>query len=243
MPALEGNLTKLLQNDFDLATTYILSLQIIKGVMNLNKFGITHHQDLNPPNILFRDLSKYFNGFPPDKMHSSFKHKLYISDLGIADLYDPETSTNKFGGKFAFKAPEQYKEVNIKGFAPDVFALGVLLTLLFTKIHPSGLTLVQVNNKSPKNPKGGWVNWATKGERIIDVKDNILKNTINKMLSPNPLGRPNIEEVFTALNNSLLSYDKNIFAQINFYFEYFDDLDSGIEEKQRDTSFRKNIKN
>jgi len=153
MPAFEGSLEELLQNYFDLNTAYIYSLQIIKGVINLNYFGISHHQDLNPPNILFRDLSKYFKGFPCDKMHPSLKFKLYMSDLGIADLYDPELSANKFGGKFPFKAPEQYKEVQVKGFAPDIFALGILLTLLFSKRHPSGLSLNQINKKIQKIQK------------------------------------------------------------------------------------------
>lgn len=242
MPAFEGNLIELLQADFDIATSYIYSLQVIKGVMNLNKFGVNHHQDLNPPNILFQDLSRRFRGFPPNEMHSSFKFKLYISDLGIADLYNPETSTNKFGGKFAFKAPEQYEGINVKGFAPDIFALGVLLTLLFSKIHPSGLSLRQINKKSPKNPQGGWVNWATNGERIINISDNLIKNIIFKMLSPKPSERPNIEEIFKVLNNSLLSYDRNIYTHINFYFKYFDSLDSGIDEEQRDASYWKNFK-
>lgn len=242
MPALEGSLSELLRSDFDLATSYIYSLQIIKGILNLNQFGIKHHQDLNPPNILFKDLSKYFKGFPPDGMHPSFKFKLYISDLGIADLYNPETSTNKFGGKFAFKAPEQYQQVNMRGFAPDVFALGVLLTLLFSRAHPSGLSLAQIDKKSPKI-KGGWDNWALNGERIVNVADNALKDTITKMLSPYPSERPKIEDIFAVVNNSLLLYNTSIYKHINFYFEYFDSLDSDIDKEQRDSSYWKNIKN
>ena len=243
MPAFEGSLEELLKCDFDLDSAYIYSLQIIKGIMNLNNFGVKHHQDLNPPNILFRDLSKYFQGFPPDSMHPSFKYKLYISDLGIADLYDPETSTNKFGGKWAFRSPEQYPEgQNIKGFAPDIFALGVILTLLFTRTHPSGLLLHQVNKRNPKNPKGGWLNWAINGERIIKSKDNSINEAILKMLSPLPSERPKIEDIFSVINESLLTHNANIYSHMNFYFGYFDIQDVNIDGKQRDPTYWKNIK-
>lgn len=188
MPALEGSLGDLLTNEMEIdeIAALIYILQITKGLINLNSYGIMNHQDLNPPNILYKDLSKHFHEFPSSVMHHSFKNKLYISDLGIANLYKAETSENKFGGKFAFKAPEQYPENKIKGFAPDVFSLGVICSLLLTKKHPCGHEIKKINRRNPKKPKNGWLNWAKSGERIIEYHNHEIKEVIIQMLNSDP---------------------------------------------------------
>jgi len=62
------------------------------------------------------------------------------------------------------------------------------------------------------------------------------------MLFKNPMDRPKIEEIFKIVNNSLLEYDKDTYTHINFYFKYFDRLDSRLDKQERDTSYWKNIK-
>ncbi|ENC6655722.1 protein kinase [Aeromonas hydrophila] len=207
---IHGTLSELIKNGFDIVSSFNISLQIVKGLIDMHNCGIQHHQDLNPQNIMFEDLSTIFDEegkpilfrdnykpYPPEHLHESFKYRVMISDFGMANYFIKDPIQGKSGGKFAYKAPEQYDK-NIRGFSPDLFALGVILCLIFTNKHPTGKTVDFALKKSPKL-KQGWECWAKNGKRIIECGSEIIQDLITRLLSSNPHYRPSLEHVYDVL--------------------------------------------
>jgi serine/threonine protein kinase len=222
MRACDGSLEDFLKEEISEVAAFNYSLQIIKGLMDLNSSSIKHHQDFNPQNILFEDLSRNFVGFPPDNIDSSHRYRMMISDFAMSNYYLKDQIAGKSGGKFPFKAPEQYKESKISGFSPDKFSLGVLLCLLFSKKHPCGHLASQVLKRNPKKLKTSWETWAKEGQRKIDVSNLKLKNLILRLLSVEPLCRPSYEECFSSIKELYEDEYKSDFETSMFYINYFD---------------------
>ncbi|MEM9272037.1 MAG: protein kinase [Cyanobacteria bacterium P01_F01_bin.143] len=206
MRACKGSLEEFLKNEVTEIAAYNYSLQIIKGLLDMNDSGLLHHQDFNPQNILYEDLSELFRDFPPQHFDDSHRYRMMISDFAMSNYYLKNNIDGKAGGKFPFKAPEQYKNSDLMCFQPDRFALGVLLCLLFSNKHPCGHSAAQVLKKNPKKIKGGWENWAKNGERVIQVKNKKLKKLIEKLLLAWPSQRPSFSDCFAQIQSEYESY-------------------------------------
>lgn len=222
MRACDGSLEDFLKEKISEVAAFNYSLQIIKGLMDLNSSSIKHHQDFNPQNILFEDLSRKFVGFPPDHIDSSHRYRMMLSDFAMSNYYLKDNVAGKSGGKFPFKAPEQYKESEITDFYPDRFSLGVLLCLLFSNKHPCGYSAAQVLKKNPKKLKTSWETWAKEGQRTIDISNSKLKDLILRLLSVEPLCRPSYEECLGCIKELYKDKYTNDFETSMFYIDYFD---------------------
>lgn len=233
--SIDGNLSELISEGLDEVSAYNLALQLVKGLIDMHDSGIEHHQDLNPPNIMFEDMSKLFDSdgkpvndrteyepYPPKGYHESFKYRVMISDFGMANYFLKNPVSGRSGGKFAYKAPEQY-ENDIIGFAPDLFALGVILCMMFTGKHPTGKDAKFALKKSPKL-NGGWSSWAENGQRTVSCETEGMTNMITSLLNPNPEKRPSLRQVFDTL---LAEFDKSNKAQSTYaksLLEYFENM-------------------
>lgn len=222
MRACDGSLENLLKKDISEIAAFNFSLQIIKGLIDMKKSSIEYHQDFNPQNILFEDLSRKFRGFPPENIDSSHQYRMMISDFAMSNYYLKNQIDGKSGGKFPFKAPEQYKNTNIDGFEPDKFALGVLLCLLFSGKHPCGYLAHQVLKKNPKKLKTSWETWSNEGERNIAVSNSTIKGLIENLLSSSPKGRPSYEECFKVISLQYQAGYPSEYDTSLFYIDYFD---------------------
>lgn len=222
MRACDGSLEDFLKKEISEVGAFNYSLQIIKGLIDLNRSFIVHHQDLNPLNILFEDLSGKFAGFPPDDIDRSHRYRMMISDFAMSNYYLKDQVAGKSGGKFPFKAPEQYKESQVEGFDPDKFSLGILLCLLFSGKHPCGNSAAQVLKKNPKKPKTSWETWSNEGRRMIDIDNSRLSGLIDGLLSVQPLQRPSYEECFRCVKDLYKEKYPNDFKISMFYIDYFD---------------------
>lgn len=222
MRACDGSLEELLKDRISEVAAFNYSLQIIKALTDLNNSGIKHHQDFNPKNVLFEDLSRELAGFPPDYIDSSHRYRLRISDLAMSNYYIMDQVAGRSGGKFPFKAPEQYKDSEIIGFAPDRFSLGVFLCLFFSGKHPCGHSALQVLKKNPKKLKTSWETWAKEGQRKVDISDSSLKDLILKLLSVEPISRPSYEECFSCIKGLYKSKYESDFNASMSYINYFD---------------------
>jgi len=219
--ACNGSLEQFLKNEIAEVAAYNYSLQIIKGLLDMNHSGLRYHQDFNPQNILFEDLSKIFKDFPPENYDESHKFRMMISDFAMSNYYLKNNIAGKAGGKFPFKAPEQYKDSGIVGFEPDRFALGVLLCLLFSNRHPCGYAGSQVLNKNPKKIKGGWEKWSSSGARIVNVKNAKIQGLIGRLLSKTPDERPTFTECFDQIQSEYIACNKEQAEVSMFYMNYF----------------------
>lgn len=222
MRACDGSLEDFLKEKISEVAAFNYSLQIIKALIDLNNSSIKHHQDFNPQNVLFEDLSRKFVDFPPENIDSSHRYRMMISDFAMSNYYIKDQVAGKSGGKFPFKAPEQYNDSEIIGFAPDKFSLGVLLCLFFSGKHPCGHSASQVLKKNPKKLKTSWETWAKEGQRKVDVSDLRLKNIILKLLSVEPASRPSYEECFSCIKELYKGKYENDFNTSIFYINYFD---------------------
>ncbi len=196
----------------------VISCQISKALMEMNKAGISYHQDFNPPNLLLSDLTNKFSTYPTNNL---LNYSIKIADLGIADLIERIGPTNgSGGGKFPFKAPEQYYPKKYESYNPDIFALGVITFMLFTGKHPNGLDKEKALNKNTSSSE--FDEWALNA--VIELENKEIQKIINKALQANPIDRPNAEEFYNTLISQISYQDKYTYENLKLRFDYFDTL-------------------
>ena len=138
------------------------------------------HRDLKPTNILVNEAGR-----------------VKLLDFGIARLLpgqdDAEQTALTRAGAFAltpqYAAPEQF-EGGVLSMATDVFALGIVLYELLTKVHPSGLALGSAPLEYLRAASEGRYKLASErapGERRALRGD--LDNILAKALAPVPAER------------------------------------------------------
>lgn len=233
MRACEGTLADLmLREKICEISAYIYALQIIKGLMDMNNSSIQYHQDFNPQNILFEDMSRLFNGFPSEDMHSSHRYRMMISDFAMSNYYVKNNIAGRAGGKFPFKAPEQYEDSQLSDFEPDRFALGVLLCMLFTGKHPCGYGPEQILRNNPKKLKTSWKTWANSGTKTVDFHNDEVTNLIIKLLSTEPNERPDYKECFDVIRTQFKAFNSDEYSNAMFYIGYFDQQHSSYPREK-----------
>lgn len=220
MPYYELDLKNLMLNkSFNEIEALVIASQLSKALWVMEKNGIEYHQDFNPPNILIDDLTKKFKDYPTD---NCINYSIKITDLGIADLIKKIGPTiGGGGGKFPFKAPEQYDTKKYNSYNPDVFALGVITYMLLTDKHPNGLDKKKALNKNTSSSK--FKNWAFGAKISLDNK--ILEKAINRTLQETPSKRPSAEEFYNILMSELSIIDNETYNKLEYRFEYFDNND------------------
>lgn len=196
----------------------VLSVQLSKALWEMQKSGVDYHQDFNPPNVLIEDLSKSFSDCSTS---NCINYAVKISDFGIANLIKkigPTEGGN--GGKFPFKAPEQYNPKGYASYNPDIFALGVIIYMLFTNKHPNGLSKVKALNKNTSSSE--FKKWVFNAK--IDLENGIIEQLINQTLDENPSNRPSAEELYKVLMEELKKLNQNTSENLKLRFDYFDNL-------------------
>lgn len=229
MPFFDDDLKSfLLKNTVDEVASLIISLQIVKGLQNLKKYGIHHHQDLNPPNILIEDVSKKIPNYNEDIPHKALNYLVRISDLGNANLMQELGESGRvIGGKHPYKAPEQYRKAFYSAYEPDIFALGVMICMFFTNQHPIGVDASKVlSDYSLVGDGNYWKNWAFSDKMLKIIRDPELRILLELMLNADPSVRPDLETIYGKLHFFLSERDIKSANYLIFLFNYFDELDS-----------------
>ncbi len=223
--------TKMETHEFSRIEALVVITQLVKAMISLEDKNMGQHQDLNPPNIMLLDLCERFPDYPTNSM---MNYEVKISDFGMLSLYDIlGPSIGAIGGKFPFKAPEQYSKSqwleitgNPKprnGFNPDKFALGVIIYMLLTGTHPNG-----INNKKTlnRNTSGSafW-NWAL-SEPKISLPDDPFESIINECLNTSPNLRPELNNILKVCLKELESIDENVYDNIVLRFHEKDKMET-----------------
>ena len=127
MPRLGGTLRSLLNSG--LAPEQVLPLysQILDGVEAAHLVKVIH-RDIKPENVL----------------HDASANLLLIADFGVAHFEEEELLTavesrhNDRLASFVYAAPEQRERKAIVDHRSDIYALGLLLNEMFTRVVPQG---------------------------------------------------------------------------------------------------------
>ncbi|MDW7746678.1 protein kinase domain-containing protein [Halomonas sp.] len=221
MPYCDGDLSNLVGKELSLAGVVCLSLQIVKGMITANERGMDHHQDVKPENLLYIDLSAKFRDFPPSGVDAAVRYSVRIADFGVANAW----RDNHLGGTNAYKAPEQHDANAYDTFAPDVFAVGLVIAELFQGYHPAA--------KDPGTKVWNWKGsklkkWTIGGERHFSPTHNAqaqeLVQLVKKMLTANPGERPSFQQCYARLASILECLSPKTFKQLELLFEYFEYL-------------------
>jgi serine/threonine protein kinase len=227
MPYCDGDLSDLVGQGQSLTSAVCLSLQLVKAMMTANMRGMDHHQDIKPENLLFIDLSKKFHGFPSQNVDQSVKYSVRVADFGVANGWHDKYQ----GGTNIYKAPEQHDSSCYEAFAPDLFAVGLVIAELFQGYHPAENNpgeVEKIRKKGSKQKK-----WAFEGERHLALGEppqaQELVLLIREMLSVNPSNRPSFKEVYGRLSNILKILSPTTLDQLELLFEYYDKLASTNE--------------
>ena len=231
MPFCDKNLRDYIEErrDVDVIEAIIFGTQICKSLLYCKKRGLEAHQDLKLENVLMKDMSKTHPGFPPENVHNSLKWRILLSDFGLANAWKVLGLPH---GSRPFMAPEQYKKES--DFSKvDIFAIGVILTELFTGNHPIG---EKTSNLWPE-PKMGyprkykhedvWIKWANSKEKNINFPENVpncIQKIIKRCLEPAPQERVELEEIYKTLMEILEKLDKDSSYQLKILLEWYDKL-------------------
>lgn len=204
----------------------VIVCKITKALIELKKCGINYHQDFNPPNILIELLDSKFKDFPTNNY---VNYHIVIADFGMAKLRDRiGPIKGGGGGKFFYIAPEQYVRDFYEDYNPDIFALGVMIYMIFTGKHPSGLenavffkmeedakTCEQKEQEMKKKSR----KWASsKNKKIEPLENTDLQNYINGMLKKDPAERPNLDDFHAFLLKELKKEDEGVHYQLTGFF-------------------------
>ncbi|AWK04555.1 hypothetical protein HYN56_10065 [Flavobacterium crocinum] len=221
MPYFKKDLkTLMLERSFSYIEALVISCKITKSLVEMQKSGIKYHQDFNPPNILIEDLQ---DKYPNYQSLNALNLVPKISDLGIADLIERIGPTyGGGGGKFPFKAPEQYDRKKYLGYNPDVFALATMIYMLFTNKHPNDLSKERALNKNTSSSY--FSNWAFSAK--ISFTNKNLELILNKCLKEDPTERASAIDLYDALIAELEKIDSVTADKLKFNFEYFDKSNS-----------------
>ena len=225
---------KMLGKNIEYNEALVLSCQLIKALIVLKKSGTKHHQDFNPPNILLKQLTEHFD-YPKNQ---PVQYDLLIADFGNADLIQKLGPTRGGGGgKFPFKAPEQYKPKSFSTYNPDTFALGVIIHMLIKGKHPNGISNSKALNKNTSSSK--FDKWAFFKKKNIKLGNKNLQKILEEILSEDPKDRPSLHKIQYVFCKEL--YKKNLFAfkTLQMRFKYYDLHDSYNKHKNEIEKLRK----
>lgn len=218
MPCCDGDLKSIMVGPkLEEVSALALSCRLIKAVIEMRKSGIVQHQDLNPPNVLVQDLTVNFPDHPKDFM---LNYDLKISDFGIANLREKLGPTmGGAGGKFPFKAPEQYEVHRYENYDPDVFALGVMLYMLLKGEHPNGLTNEKALKSSTRS--SNFKNWVDAGTEI-KFENQPIADVLNQALNRDPSKRAKPEDILTVFLAELQVKSDYAYQYLAYRFGYQD---------------------
>lgn len=197
----------------------VIACKITKALIELKRCGIEYHQDFNPPNILIQLLDKKFKDFPTENY---INYDIKIADFGMANLRDRIGPTiGGEGGKFSYKAPEQYYPKKYVAYNPDIFALGIMTYMIFSGKHPDG-----TDNKKALKSKSEIKNWIlSENKNIKSLENTDLQNYINRMLQNDPAERPNLDDFYAFILGELKKNDLSVHTQLVGFFDYMDVFD------------------
>jgi serine/threonine protein kinase len=221
MPYYEYDLKSfMLDKNHNEIESLVMAAQISKALLEMRKSGIEHHQDFNPPNIMLENLSEKYIDYPK---YNCINYSIKIADFGIADLIKRIGPTNGGGGgKFPFKAPEQYSPKEYQNYNPDIFSLGVITYMLLTNTHPNGLDKAKALNKTTSS--SNFKKWCL--DARIKLDNQSIQNIINQSLQKNPLHRPSAEEFHNILMLEILKLDKKTYTDLKFKLDFYDNHNS-----------------
>lgn len=220
MPCCDGDLRDLIELKPDLVAVINIGLQIVKGMIVANSRGMEYHQDIKPENILYSDLSKKLRDFPPSHIDPSVRYSVKIADFGVANAWFDD----HLGGTNSYKAPEQYVVDKTKAFAPDVFAVGIVIAELYQGYHPA----VQSSTIDPgKTWKGSKLKkWAGSDIRNFSEPQSpaaeALIKLLGDMLSAEPSARPTFSRCYERLAELLATLSPITLNQMELLFDYYD---------------------
>jgi serine/threonine protein kinase len=159
---------------------YLFS-QILDGIETAHLLKIWH-RDLKPENILY----------------DTDTNKLVVADFGIAHFEEDFlqttvlTQSNERLANFQYASPEQRIQGSIINHKADIYALGMILNEMFTRIPPQGVDFKVIANVAPSY--------------------EYLDKLVFKMMQQLPDQRPNsideIKKELIALNNAFINRQK-----------------------------------
>jgi serine/threonine protein kinase len=155
-------------------------IQAFRAIEHMHEANLVH-RDIKPENLLLSDKSATAT--------------IKLADFGFATTCDATTQLSDLLGTPEYMAPElvSLREVPEGGYGGygrtvDIWALGVVLYILLSGIHPFQ---IEDEEQMMNNIQAGKWKWLG---RNWDKVSEEAKDLITKMLDPNPKTRPTVKE-------------------------------------------------
>jgi serine/threonine protein kinase len=139
MPLYSSTLRKLIVTGIEQAKVLDFLTQVLNGVEAAHQSGVCH-RDLKPENILFDQATE----------------TLVVADFGIAKFKEEElqtaveTSVQERLANFQYSAPEQRVRGRVVDQRADIYALGLILSEMFTAEVPQGTGFKRIASIAPR---------------------------------------------------------------------------------------------
>lgn len=166
-----------------------ITADILRGVAGLHSREILH-RDIKPANIFLHKTVEKGNEVV----------RAIVGDLGLSCFRHGDYLIENIAGSPLFIPPEVLNGSSLQDYSSDAWALGIMLTELFTGIEPfpSARTFVDVYQGGlafEKNPP--------------PADSNSIEYVIWKLLRPKPVERMTVQEALTIVERLLASADNN----------------------------------
>jgi serine/threonine protein kinase len=139
MPLYSSTLRRLILTGIEHAKVLDFLSQVLNGVEAAHQNGVCH-RDLKPENILFDQATE----------------TLVVADFGIAKFKEEElqtaveTSVQERLANFQYSAPEQRVRGRVVDQRADIYALGLILSEMFTGEVPQGTGFKRITSVAPR---------------------------------------------------------------------------------------------
>jgi serine/threonine protein kinase len=139
MPLYSSTLRKLILTGIEQTRVLDFLSQVLNGVEAAHQNGVCH-RDLKPENILFDQATE----------------TLVVADFGIAKFKEEElqtaveTSAQEGLANFQYSAPEQRVRERVVDQRADIYALGLILSEMFTGEVPQGTGFKRIASVAPR---------------------------------------------------------------------------------------------
>jgi len=151
-------------------------IQAFHAIEHMHDGGLVH-RDIKPENLLLSDKSN--------------SATIKLADFGFAATCAGPTALSDLLGTPEYMAPELVALRDVEGGygkPVDIWALGVVLYILLSGIHPFQ---IEDEEQMLNNIQAGKFKWLG---RNWDKVSEEAKDLITKMLDPSPKSRPNVKE-------------------------------------------------
>lgn len=207
MPIYQKTLRNLITEGIQADEVLTIYSQILNGVKTAHS-KVVWHRDLKPENILYDPVNK----------------QIVIADFGIAHFEEEQLLTTVLTGphdrlcNLQYAAPEQRRKGSNVNHKADIFALGLILNEMFTRVVPEGSSFKKISDFFPAY------------SYLDEIVDEMIRQTPEERLDSIDIvikkiegaGKIKVSSILPKANAIPAPHDSNLAGEVTFNYSSHD---------------------